>query len=398
MAIVDPGDLCVHGVEPLARPEEATMELLEDPGLRDFRDEARTWLQEHVPADRRPEDDFEAAEFDKAWQRVQYEGGWAGVAWPAAAGGRGLEPVQQLIWYEELVRSGAPRPGSFLVAIGHAGPTIITNGTEEQQRSYLPPILDGTAPWCQGFSEPGSGSDLASLRTRGEIDGDDLVINGSKIWTSFAHVALFQEMLVRTDPDAPKHKGISWIVVPMDTPGLEVRRIRTIDGHAHFCECFYTDVRVPLANIVGPMNSGWQVAMSTLSFERGMGYLAMRLALRDEVDAVIALARSLGRDREERFRDELAWVSAQVTAVHALGYDGANPVGPRELVGAVNQVFYGELSKRVKRLAMDIRGDAALERDHWSTSYLGSFPETIAGGSKDIQKNILGERVLGLPR
>jgi alkylation response protein AidB-like acyl-CoA dehydrogenase len=374
------------------------MELIDNASLREFREEARTWLEENKPSGSRPEDDFEGAEFDKAWQKIQYDGGWAGVAWPKHAGGRGLSPTELLIWYEELARADAPTAGCFLVAIGHAGPTIIAQGTPEQQAQHLQPILRGEAPWCQGFSEPGAGSDLASLRSRGEIDGDDLVINGSKIWTSFGHVATYQEMLVRTDPDAPKHKGISWVVVPMDTPGLEVRRIRTIDGHAHFCEVFYTDVRIPLDNVVGGLNNGWSVAMTTLSNERGMGYLSSRLRAIQRVDELVELAKALGRDKDERIRYELAWLRAQVVAIHALGYDGANPTERPELIAAVNQVFDGELSKAIVRVAMEIRGIDTVANDEWSNGFLGAWPSTIAGGSKDIQKNILGERVLGLPR
>jgi alkylation response protein AidB-like acyl-CoA dehydrogenase len=374
------------------------MELLHDEALAEFRQRARGWLEANAPGGPRPTDDAAARAFDCEWQRRQYEGGWAGVAWPKEYGGQGLSPLRQMIWYEELVRAGAPSMGSFTVALGHAGPTIIARGTPEQQAEYLPRILRGETPWCQGFSEPGSGSDLASLRTRAVIDGDDLVINGSKIWTSFAHLADYQELLVRTDPDAPKHKGISWVIVPMDAPGLTVRRIRTIDGHAHFCECFYDDVRVPLANVVGELNDGWRVAMSTLSFERGMGYLASRLTVINEVDELIELARGRGLLEDSGIAAELALVKAEASAVHALGYDGVSSTARPELVAAVNQVFNGELGKRLDRLATDILGADGLERGRWTTAYLGSFPQTIAGGSKDIQKNILGERVLGLPR
>jgi alkylation response protein AidB-like acyl-CoA dehydrogenase len=374
------------------------MKLVDDKALAEFREEARTWIAENAPTEPRPSDDIEARHFDCAWQNRQYEGGWAGVAWPEEYGGRGLSPLQQMIWYEEMVRAGAPSTGSFTVALGHAGPTIIARGTAEQQAEYLPKILKGETPWCQGFSEPGSGSDLASLRTRGVIDGDELVVNGSKIWTSFAHQADYQELLVRTDPDAPKHKGISWVILPMDTPGLTVRRIRTIDGNAHFCECFYDDVRVPLANVVGELNDGWRVAMSTLSFERGMGYLASRLTVINEVDRLVEEAHSRGLLEDARIAEQLAFVRAEATAVHALGYDGVTGTSRPELVATVNQVFNGELGKRIDRLATDILGSDGLERGAWTTGYLASFPATIAGGTKDIQKNILGERVLGLPR
>jgi alkylation response protein AidB-like acyl-CoA dehydrogenase len=374
------------------------MDLLTDPATKAFREEARTWLEENAPKEARPHDDLESREFDRAWQKTQYEGGWGGVAWPKEFGGKGLNPLQQIIWYEEMVRAGAPGTGCFTVALGHAGPTIIANGTEEQQALYLDRIISGDTPWCQGFSEPGSGSDLASLRTFGEIDGDELVVNGSKIWTSFAHQADFQELLLRTDRDAPKHRGISWVVMDMKTPGLEVRRIRTIDGNAHFCECFYDNVRIPLKNVVGPLNEGWRVAMSTLTFERGMGYLQSRLQVINEIDKLIEEARGRKLLDNEKISDELAFLRAQAVAVHALGYDGVAGTARPELMASANQIFNGELSKAIVRLAVEIYGSDSLERNDWNTRYLGSFPATIAGGSKDIQKNILGERVLGLPR
>lgn len=374
------------------------MDLLKDPEITAFREEARTWLEENAPREERPADDLQAREFDRAWQRLQFEGGWAGVAWPKEYGGSGLSPLQQMIWYEEMVRADAPSMGSFTVALGHAGPTIIARGTEEQQEAYLQRIIGGDTPWCQGFSEPGSGSDLASLRTRATIEGDELVVNGQKIWTSFAHIADFQELLVRTDPDAPKHRGISWVVLDMKTPGLTVRPIRTIDGNAHFCECFYDDVRIPLANVVGGLNNGWQVAMSTLSFERGMGYLQSRLTIITRVDRLIAEARRRNVLTDDRIAWQLAHLRAEATAVHALGYDGVVTKARPELVAAVNQVFNGELDKELYRVALEVLQVDGLERDPWTAGYLGSFPATIAGGSKDIQKNIVGERVLGLPR
>ncbi|MCW2538406.1 MAG: putative acyl-CoA dehydrogenase [Frankiales bacterium] len=374
------------------------MDLLTDPTITAFREEARTWLEENKPTEARPHDDQAAREFDRAWQHKQYEGGWAGVAWPEEFGGRGLAPLQQMIWYEEMVRAGAPSTGSFTVALGHAGPTIMANGTKEQQALYLDRIISGDTPWCQGFSEPGSGSDLASLRTRAVIDGDELVVNGQKIWTSYAHIADFQELLVRTDPEAPKHKGITWVVMAMDTPGLTVRPIQTIDGNAHFCECFYDDVRIPLANVVGGLNNGWRTAMSTLSFERGMGYLQSRLTIINEVDKLIEEARQRKLLENDRIAYELAHIRAQAVTVHALGYDGVAATSQPELMSSVNQIFNGELSKSLARIAIEIQGDDGLERTEWNGRYLGSFPATIAGGSKDIQKNILGERVLGLPR
>ena len=246
---------------------------------RQFRERARDWLHEHVPRGDRPYDGPEKRAFDLAWQRTQYEGGWAGIAWPREYGGVGLSLIQQLIWLEEYALANAPPSGSCFVGLSHAGPTLIQKGSEAHKAAHLGPILRGEVVWSQGFSEPNAGSDLASLRTRAEPDGDHLVINGQKIWTSHGNYADFQELLVRTDPAAPKHKGISWLICDMKTPGIEVRPIKTMSGVFHFAEVFYTDVRVPLTNVVGALNDGWNVAQSTLSFERGTAFIPAQMEL-----------------------------------------------------------------------------------------------------------------------
>jgi alkylation response protein AidB-like acyl-CoA dehydrogenase len=373
------------------------MRLLTDPVTTQFRDQARTWLAENVPAALRPDEDLAAREFDCAWQRRQYEGGWAGLAWPTEFGGRGLAPHLQLIWYEELVRANAPGMGCFTVALGHAGPTIIAYGNEAQRARYLPGILRGDTPWCQGFSETGAGSDLASLRTSAEIDGDHLVINGQKIWTSYGHQSDFQELLVRTDPHAERHRGISWVIVDLHTPGITIRPIRTIDGQADFCECFYDDVRVPLANVVGELNDGWRVAMSTLSLARGFGYLQTRLSAIRQVDRLIGVARARNR-LTDWAGYELARLRAQAVAVRALGYDAVAISARPDLMASANQVFNAEFRQSVARAALDILGPEALARGELGVEYLGSFRHTIGGGTTDIQKNILAKRVLGMSR
>jgi alkylation response protein AidB-like acyl-CoA dehydrogenase len=225
---------------------------LPDDDIAEFRDEVRTWLHENQPGEPPPLGSQEVRAWSSEWQRRQYDAGWAGIDWPAEYGGRGLSFLKQIVWFEEYVQSGLPIGRScFVVALAHAGPTLIARGSDEHKARYLPPILRGEEPWCQGFSEPGSGSDLASLSTRAEIDGDELVVNGQKVWTSYAHLADFQELLVRTDPSVPKHTGITWAICDMRSPGIEVRPIRTIDGGAHFSEVFYEDVRIPLTNVVG---------------------------------------------------------------------------------------------------------------------------------------------------
>jgi alkylation response protein AidB-like acyl-CoA dehydrogenase len=313
-------------------------------------------------------------------------------------GGRGLSPAQQLIWYEEMALAGAPRMGAFTIALGHAGPTLIQHGTPEQQSTHLDAILSGRTPWCQGFSEPDAGSDLGSLRTTATIEGDDLVVNGSKIWTSFALMADYQELLVRTDPKQPRHRGLSWVIMDMQSEGLTVRPIRSVDGHELFNQCFYDNVRIPLENVVGGLDNGWKVAMSTLEHERGGGYLASRLLVLNEVDELIEVARSNGRLAGTDVAYELAALRAEAQAMRALGYDGIASDRDRSLTSPVNQLWYGDLAQRLYRCAVHLIGDEGLVANKWMSGYLGAYAFVIAGGTKDIQKNILGERALGLPR
>ncbi len=379
---------------------------------RAFRAEVRAWLRDNIPRERRPPDGPPMRAFDLDWQRRQHDGGWAGLAWPKEHGGRGASLVEQLIWFEECARMGAPQLGCLTIALNHGGPTLIAKGTEAQKAFHLPKILRGEVVWCQGFSEPGSGSDLASLRTRAVIDGEHLVVTGQKIWTSHAHLADYQELLVRTDPAAPKHKGITWVICDMQAPGITVRPIRSMAGHHHFCEVFYDEVRIPLANVVGAVNDGWRVAMSTLSFERGTGYVAKQLELSRLIEELIALARETpgpnGRASlldDDAVAGELAVLQAEVAALRAMSYTAMSrclrePVpGPE---GSIVALFYGELAKRVHGMAMRILGPRGLERSDATEAFVGSYlhayHETIAGGTSEIRRNIIGERVLGLPR
>jgi alkylation response protein AidB-like acyl-CoA dehydrogenase len=378
------------------------VELDTSPELKDFREEARTWLEENVPTEPRPETvGPEVRAYDVEWQRRQHEGGWAGIDWEPEYGGRGLSLIQQVVWYEELVRAKAPGPGVFAVAFGHAGPTLIMRGSEEQKSFYLPRILRGETPWCQGFSEPGSGSDLASLRTRGVVDGDELVITGQKTWTSFGQWCDYGELLVRTDPDVPKHKGITWVIMDMHLPGVDIRPITGIDGYPHNCEVFYDEVRVPLANVVDRVNNGWSVALSTLAAERGPGFLDSRLERIVFVDELIEIARSTGQLRDEALADRLAEARALAAALRSMAYYQVSTARKGEMPGAETtsiRTFFVELQILIARLAVDILGPRALEWQHWTRSWLAEFSGPIAGGTKDIQKNIIGERVLGLPR
>jgi alkylation response protein AidB-like acyl-CoA dehydrogenase len=371
-----------------------------DPRLDDFREEARTWLEENVPTEPRPEGPA-MREYDAQWQRRQYDGGWAGIDWEPEYGGRGLSPLQQIIWYEELVRANAPGHGCFGVAFGHAGPTLIMRGSQEQKTFYLPRILRGETPWCQGFSEPGAGSDLASLRTRAVVDGDDLVITGAKTWTSYGELCDYGELLVRTDPDAPKHRGITWVVMDMRLPGVDIRPIRAMDGYPHNCEVFYDEVRVPLTNVVDKVNNGWSVALSTLAAERGPGFLDMRLKEIAFVDELIDHARMTGQLADHALYDRLAQARAMASALRSMAYYQVSTARKGEMPSAettATRTFHVQLEVTVGRLAVDILGAKALEWTPWGQDWLRRFSAPIAGGTTDIQKNIIGERVLGLPR
>jgi len=378
-----------------------------------FRDEVRTWLADNVPGDERPDGGKALREWELAWQRHQYDAGWAGVAWPKEYGGRGLSLLELMIWYEEYARADAPQVAVTFVGLNHGGPTLIARASEEQKAYHLPKILRGDVAWCQGFSEPGSGSDLASLQTRADIDGDHLVVTGQKIWTSFADLADWQELLVRTNREVPKHKGITWVICDMHSPGIEIRPIRGItSGEAHFCEVFYDEVRVPVTNVVGEINDGWSVAMSTLSFERGTAFMAHQMEMAKTVESLIDLARDrTGPDgrrpaiADDELARRLATARAEVSALRAMTYAGisrsarSSQPGPE---GSMLRLFSSELSQRIGRLALDILGDTArYDGDgvgRWPAAYLGSFQATIAAGTRDIQRNIIGERVLGLPR
>ncbi|HZM38440.1 MAG TPA: acyl-CoA dehydrogenase family protein, partial [Acidimicrobiales bacterium] len=248
------------------------MRLRETAEEQEFRSELRAWLTATLPKLPAPppfEDWAAKRAYDTGWQRRLHDAGYAGISWPQEYGGRGATPSEELIFLEETERAGAPYVGCCFVSTLHAGPTIGAEGTPAQRARYLPPILRGDHVWCQGFSEPEAGSDLASLRTRAVRDGDHYVVTGQKIWTSHAQVADYCELLARTDPEAPRHRGITWMVMPMDSPGIDVRPMRTLTGESEFSEMFLDEVRIPVENVVGAENDGWRVAMVTFGFERG---------------------------------------------------------------------------------------------------------------------------------
>lgn len=381
------------------------MDIRFSPEEQHFRAECRDWLHDNVSGERRPMDAAAAIDFDKAWQRRLFDAGWAGINWPREYGGRGLSIVQQVIWLEEYARAHAPWIGANFVGINHGGPTLILNASEAQKAYHLPRILRGEAIWCQGFSEPGAGSDLAGIRTHARIEGDELVVNGTKIWTSFAHVADWQELVVRTEEGSQRHKGLSWVICPMHAPGIEVRPIRKMSGQVEFAQVFYDDVRVPLDNVVGGLGNGWKVAMSTLSFERGTGFIADQVKQSQEVEELLERARSTGAIKDERIAEQLTQLRAEVAALRAMTYRNISEVvrtgqpGPE---ASVIRLFTSELGQRLERMALLLAGEEVLDfrygDDDLVADYLRGFAATIAGGTAQIQRDIIAERLLGLPK
>jgi alkylation response protein AidB-like acyl-CoA dehydrogenase len=381
------------------------MDIRFSPKEQHFREECRDWLHAHVPDERRPMDAADAIGFDKAWQRRLFDAGWAGINWPREYGGRGLSIVQQVIWHEEYAKAHAPWIGANFVGVNHGGPTLIMNASEAQKAYHLPRILKGEAIWCQGFSEPGAGSDLAAIRTTGRVEGDELVINGSKIWTSFAYVADWQELVLRTEPGSRRHAGLSWVICDMHAPGIEVRPIRKISGQVEFAQVFYDDVRVPLANVVGGLGQGWKVAMSTLSFERGTGFIADQVKQSQEIEELLDRARATGAIKDDRIAEQLAQMRCEVAALWAMTYRNISEVvrsgqpGPE---ASVIRLFTSELGQRLERMALLLAGNAILDfrygDDDLVADYLRGFAATIAGGSAQIQRDIIAERLLGLPK
>jgi alkylation response protein AidB-like acyl-CoA dehydrogenase len=369
-----------------------------------FRKEVRDWLAEAVPSMPPKPDRYDwhaRREYDTTWQRMLYDAGYAGISWPVENGGRGATPSEELIFHQEAERARAPYVGVNFVGLLHAGPTIGVEASPEQRAEHLPRILKGEEIWCQGFSEPGAGSDLASLRTRAVRDGDEYVISGQKIWTSHAQVADWCEMIVRTDPSAPKHKGITWLMVRMDSPGIDVRPMKTLVGTEEFSEVFLDDVRVPVANRVGNENDGWRVAMVTFSFERGTAFVSELLESFEILNDVSALAQKVGRDNDVAVQRRIGHLRAELDALWALcrrNVSQAARSGVPGIGGSVFKLGFSETRQKLVDLAAELIGRDALHMGELVEFRLRSLSLTIAAGTSQIQRNIIAERVLGMPK
>ncbi|MFD3652479.1 acyl-CoA dehydrogenase [Streptomyces sp. NPDC058620] len=373
---------------------------------RDFRARLRAWLAGALPGlpPKPSPDDWPARRaYDTTWQRMLYDAGYAGLHWPVDAGGQGATPTRQLIFLEETEKAGAPYVGANFVGLLHAGPTVAAEGTAGQRARWLPPVLRGEEIWCQGFSEPEAGSDLAALRTRAVRDGDHYVVSGQKIWTSHAEVADWCELLVRTDPDAPKHRGISWLAMPMDAPGVTVRPLRTLAGSTEFAEMFLDEVRVPVSHRVGEENDGWRVTMVTLSFERGTAFAGEVVACRRTLAALAAEARAAGRWDDAVLRRRLGRLNAEFRALWRLTQWNVSEAqrggGVPGAGGSVFKLRYSQARQELYEAAAEVLGADAGDLDReWVLDRLSSLSYTIAAGTSQIQRNIVAERILGLPK
>jgi alkylation response protein AidB-like acyl-CoA dehydrogenase len=375
-----------------------------------FRAEARAWLETHAPAHVAPgAARARAAGADewvqrcKDWQRALYDGGWAGITWPKEYGGRGGTSLEQSIFAQEQARFGVSI-GVFAVGIGMVGPTLIAHGTEAQKSRYLDPLLRGDEVWCQLFSEPGAGSDLAGLSTRAVRDGDEFVVDGQKVWTSGAHHSQLGILLARTDPGKPKHRGITYFVVDMGTPGIDVRPLRQINGAAHFNEVFLSGVRIPAANVVGEVDGGWGVALTTLGSERSLiGGGAGGTAF----PTLLELARTHGATDDPLRRQDIAAAFTRYELLRFLGYRVQTALSQHRLPGAESSVLklaYSRHTAATADLAMAITGASGTllggdgVDEAWRQQFLVQWSSRIGGGTDQIQGNVIAERVLGLPR
>lgn len=382
-----------------------------------FREELAAWLASEVPAYGLPPSthDWDARRgYDCGWQKKLFEAGYAGINWPKQYGGRDASLVEQLIYFEEIAKANAPYIGVNFVGMLHGGPTIMAEGTDAQKAAHIPRIISGDEIWCQGFSEPIAGSDLAGLQTRAERDGDDYVVSGHKIWTSFAHVADYCEMLVRTDPNSSKHAGISWLIMPMDLDGIDIRPLPTLEGEGEFSEVFLEDVRIPVENLVGNENDGWRVTNVTLRFERGTAFASDMIQLQAFVQRMIETAKKVTSNgvsawEDKALRREIGHLSGELESLWAmvkLSVCEAKETGVPGVGASAVKLYYTEVFQRTTELAVRLLGRAGLSRSdfmdlpsqHFYARHFNAISVSIAAGTSQIQKNIIGERILGHPK
>ena len=393
------------------------MDLNLTPEETQFRDELRTWLEANVPKDWgewREKPLEESFPYLRAWQRKLYEGGWAAVSWPKEYGGRGATLMEQSLFWEEMARVEAP-PMANSLGLGLIGPTIIAYGTDEQKKRFIPKILSAEEIWCQGFSEPNAGSDLAALQTEARLDGDHYVVNGQKVWTSYGWIGNWCELVVRTDSNVPKHKGLSVLLIDMKSPGVEVRPLKQMTGESEFNEIFFRDVRVPVANLLGKVNDGWNVALSTLMYERGSYGARLHLIFKRTITRLIELSHKFQKDghpaaQDPVTRQKLAQCYAEIEIMRwnqLRAFSRVTSTGVPGPEGSIQKIFWSELNQRLQQIAQEIFGPYgqvlagdkdAVDNGIWSYGYLRTRGNTIEAGTSEVQRNIIGHFVLGLPR
>jgi alkylation response protein AidB-like acyl-CoA dehydrogenase len=376
------------------------VDLTLSPNEQAFRDELRGWLEENHPGEE-PSGDESAFEFRKTWQRKLHDAGYAGLSWPKEYGGRGATLIEQAIFGEEMARAKAPQTANVLGLV-MGGPVVIAHGTDEQKQRYLEPILSAEEIWCQGFSEPESGSDLASLKTRAVKSNGEWIVTGQKVWTTLAHVSKWCMLVARTDPDAPKHKGLTYFLMDMEQDEVQVRPLHQITGEAEFNELFIEEARIPDENVVGGVGNGWAVAITTLMHERaGLG-AAAAASVRIALGQLIDLARERGVDGDPIVRQKIASLLIEVEALRLNAWRGLTQImktgipGPE---GSLPKLQWSAVNQGLTELAVEIQGEEGLAKDSdWTYRFLRARANSIEGGTTEILKNIIAERVLGLPK
>ncbi len=395
------------------------MDLNPTPAEQHFRDEFRAWLDSNIPESWDPsghhdEDSRQRFEFLRAWQKKMYEAGWVGIHWPKEYGGRGASLIEQTIFIEEMARAAAP-PLINLLGISLLGPTLIAYGTDAQKKRFLAKILAGDEIWCQGYSEPNAGSDLAALRSEAVLEGDHFIVNGQKTWTSLGHFADYCFAVVRTNPDVPKHKGLTYLLIDMHSPGITIRPLKQMTGDSEFNEVSFQNVSVPVENVVGEINGGWQIAIATLMFERGTLGASLQITFKRQIERLIELSHKISRNgrpasEDPIIRQRLAQICTEIevfrlnqlrttTRMAKTGVPGPE--------GSIQKIFWSEMNQRMQQVAMEMLGpwgqltkesDYAIDHGQWAHAYLRSRGNTIEAGTSEIQRNIIGHFVLGLPK